>query len=125
MSLVMLSMFMSCKDEFGRLLPDNEGKQDTVDLVYGKPKVLMLIVDGARGESVRTANIPTMNGLLSHSIYSWVSLSEEHDDATATGADLSSIITGVSQNKHLVIGDNLRTIIFRPFRLSIRGSLQI
>ncbi|MFA4979689.1 DUF4983 domain-containing protein [Sphingobacterium paramultivorum] len=115
MSLVMLSMFMSCKDEFGRLLPDNEGKQDTVDLVYGKPKVLMLIVDGARGESVRTANIPTMNGLLNHSIYSWVSLSEEHDDATATGADLSSIITGVSQNKHLVIGDNFKNNNFQTF----------
>ena len=115
LSFVLLSAVMSCKDEFGRLLPDNEGKQDTVDLVYGKPKVLLLIVDGARGESVRTANIPTMNGLLNHSIYSWVSLSEEHDDAQTTGADLSNIITGVSQNKHLVIGDNFKNNNFQTF----------
>ncbi len=115
MSLVLLLMFISCKDEFGRLIPSNEGKQDTVDLVYGKPKVLLLIVDGARGESVRTANIPTMNGLLNHSIYSWVSLSEEHDITNTTGADLSNIITGVSQNKHLVIGDNFKNNNFQTF----------
>ncbi len=115
LSFVLLSAVMSCKDEFGRLLPDNEGKQDTVDLVYGKPKVLLLIVDGARGESVRTANIPTMNGLLNHSIYSWVSLSEEHDDVQTIGADLSNIITGVSQNKHLVIGDNFKNNNFQTF----------
>lgn len=96
----------SCKDEFGRLLPDNTGAQDTVDLVYGKPKVLLLIADGARGESVRTANISTINGLLDHSIYSWVSLSEEHTDINSTGADLANIITGVSENKHLVVGNN-------------------
>ncbi|WP_333865828.1 alkaline phosphatase family protein [Sphingobacterium sp.] len=115
LSFVLLSAVMSCKDEFGRLLPDNAGKQDTVDLVYGKPKVLLLIVDGARGESVRTANIPTMNGLLNHSIYSWVSLSEEHDITNTTGADLSNIITGVSQNKHLVIGDNFKNNNFQTF----------
>ena len=115
LSFVLLSAVMSCKDEFGRLLPDNAGKQDTVDLVYGKPKVLLLIVDGARGESVRTANIPTMNGLLNHAIYSWVSLSEEHDITNTTGADLSNIITGVSQNKHLVIGDNFKNNNFQTF----------
>ncbi|WP_286858841.1 MULTISPECIES: alkaline phosphatase family protein [Sphingobacterium] len=104
--LLLISTMAACKDEFGRVIPDNQGKQDTVDLVYGKPKVLLIIADGARGESVRNANIPVINGLLDHAIYSWVSLSEEHEDKQATGADLASIITGVTQNKHLVIGDN-------------------
>lgn len=113
--MILLSTVISCKDEFGRLIPDNNGKQDTVDLVYGKPKVLLLIADGARGESVRTANIPVMNGLLDHAIYSWVSLSEEHDDNSATGADLSTIITGVNQSKHLVIGDNFSNNNFQTF----------
>lgn len=115
LSLLFLSTVLSCKEEFGRLIPDNEGQQDTLDLVYGKPKVLLLIVDGARGESVRTANIPVMNGLLNHAIYSWVSLSEEHDDLNGTGADLANIITGVSQNKHLVIGDNFNNNNFQTF----------
>ncbi|MDM1295407.1 DUF4983 domain-containing protein [Sphingobacterium sp. N143] len=115
LSLLFCSAMISCQDEFGRLLPENTGEQDTVDLVYGKPKVLLLIADGARGESVRTANIKTMNGLLDHAIYSWVSLSEEHDDAGATGADLASLITGVAQQKHLVVGDNFSNNNFQTF----------
>ncbi|MEZ0455956.1 alkaline phosphatase family protein [Sphingobacterium thalpophilum] len=114
-SLLVLATIVSCKDEFGRLIPDDAGQQDSVDLVYGKPKVLLLIVDGARGESVRTANIPVINGLLDHAIYSWVSLSEEHEYTGTTGADLANIMTGVNQNKHLVIGDNFSTNNFQTY----------
>src|SRR5690606_37625026 len=113
--LLVLATIVSCKDEFGRLIPDDAGQQDSVDLVYGKPKVLLLIVDGARGESVRTANIPVINGLLDHAIYSWVSLSEEHEYTGTTGADLANIMTGVNQNKHLVIGDNFSTNNFQTY----------
>lgn len=116
LSLVCMTLLFSCKDEFARIIPETSGK-DSVDLVYGQPKVLLLIVDGARGESVRNVTIPNMNGLLDHSIYSWVSLSQERDDYSGTGADLANIITGVNQKKHMVIGDNFSANNFQTFPL--------
>lgn len=114
--LCMITIF-SCQDEFNRLIPESSGVTDSVNLVYGQPKVLLLIADGARGESVRTAEIPNMNALLDRSIYSWSSLSQEHDESTSTGADLADIITGVNQQKHLVTGNNFNGNNFKTFPL--------
>jgi len=102
--LCCMGLMTSCKQDFGRLLTDTRGESDSLDIVYGTPKVLLLIADGARGESVRTAEIPNMNSLLSHAIYSWVSLSDE--DAIGTATDLADIVTGVGAGKHQVVNNN-------------------
>ncbi len=86
----------SCNEEFSKILPESEDEQ--VDVLYGKPKVLLIIADGARGESVRTANISNLNSLLPNSIYSWVSLSEEN--AHAIQSNWTNIFTGVNYLKH-------------------------
>ncbi len=86
----------SCQEEFSKVIPENDS--DSVDVIYGKPKVLLLIVDGARGESVRTSNISNMNALLPNSIYSWVSLSEEN--AAGISSNWANLFTGVNYTKH-------------------------
>lgn len=97
--LMALLWLSSCNKGFEKLIPEN-GKQDTVNVAYGNPKVLYLIVDGARGQSVRDAKTPNMTALLSRSIYSWVSLSDE--TTTAPGTSWTDMLTGVRKAKHQV-----------------------
>ncbi|MGO1817633.1 MAG: alkaline phosphatase family protein, partial [Sphingobacterium sp.] len=88
---------------------------DSVDVIYGTPKVLLLIVDGARGESVRTSNISNINSLLPNSIYSWTSLSEEN--AAGISSNWANLFTGVNYSKHGVLDDNFDNNKFEAYPL--------
>ena len=103
----------SCQEEFSKVIPENN--TDTVDVIYGTPKVLLLIADGARGESVRTSNVTTINALLPHSIYSWVSLSEEN--AAGIYSNWANLFTGVNYSKHGVRENDLEANKFDAYPL--------
>lgn len=112
--LIILGLnFVSCQEEFSKVIPENE--TDSVDVIYGTPKVLLLIVDGARGESVRTSNINNINAILPHSIYSWVSLSEEN--AAGISSNWANLFTGVNYTKHGVRDNNLENNKFDAYPL--------
>lgn len=115
LSFVLVTLVSSCQEEFARLIPEQDFNQDTVDVAFGTPRVLYLIVDGARGESVRTAGAVTINGLLNQSIYSWVSLSDE--TVTEPGTNWADMLTGVKKEKHGVIGNNFDNQNFENFPL--------
>src|SRR3954465_4920173 len=78
-----LSLFVvatSCNKDFDKVVTD---PGDGSTLHYKKPKVLYLIVDGARGSSVRDAKTANITSLIAHSIYSWNSVSDtSKNDAT-------------------------------------------
>jgi len=93
----------SCQQEFSRLIPDEE-YNDSVSVTYGNPKVLYLVVDGARGQSVRDARTKNITALLSKSIYTWVSLSDE--TASDKGTNWADMLTGVNKDKHGVLGND-------------------
>jgi hypothetical protein len=93
----------SCKQGFDRLIPEGTNN-DSIAVSYGNPKVLYIIVDGARGLSVRDAKSPNLTALLPKSIYSWVSLSDE--EATAPGTNWADMLTGVGKSKHNVINND-------------------
>lgn len=103
----------SCQEEFSKVIPENVS--DSVDVIYGSPKVLLLVVDGARGESVRTANIDNINKLLPNAIYSWSSLSEEN--AAGIASNWSNIFTGVHYAKHGVVDDDFENNKFDAYPL--------
>src|SRR5690606_12373286 len=112
--LIMLSLnIISCQEEFSKIIPENDS--DSVDVIYGTPKVLLLIVDGARGESVRTANVSNINALLPHSIYSWVSLSEEN--AAGISSNWANIFSGVNYTKHGIRDNNFDNNKFEAYPL--------
>ncbi|MEI5985217.1 MULTISPECIES: LamG-like jellyroll fold domain-containing protein [Sphingobacterium] len=103
---VLMGLFLSaCQEEFSKIIPEKE--EEEVDVIYGTPKVLLLLVDGARGESVRTAQIPTMMGMLPNAIHSWVSLSEEN--ALDVASNWTDVLTGVNYVKHGVRSDDFST----------------
>jgi hypothetical protein len=108
LSLVLFIALLSCNKKFDRLLPAT-AYSDSTNTGYKTPKVLYIIVDGARGWSVRDANAPNINSLISKSIYSWYSVS---DSLGNDGNGWADMLTGVTKAKHKVIdntfaGNNL------------------
>lgn len=102
----------SCKQEFEKTIPDIEAN-DSVNVVFGKPKVLYLIVDGARGTSVQQAQTTHISSLLNTAIYSWFGVSDE--EASENGANWASMITGVGREKHGVINNDFSQNNFQTF----------
>jgi len=105
--LTILVALVSCNKKFDRLLPAATYSDSTN--TYKAPKVLYIIVDGARGWSVRDANAPNINSLIGKSIYSWYSVC---DSLGNDGNGWADMLTGVTKAKHKVIdntfaGNNL------------------
>src|SRR5690606_10587113 len=109
LTVALVSLMAACNGTFEKVLPDEE-YIDSVNVIYGNPRVLYLIVDGARGVSVRDADAPNLNSLLPHSIYTWVSLSDQ--EVTGDAANWASLLTGVGKDKHGVTSDDLSTANF-------------
>ncbi|HEY9535673.1 MAG TPA: DUF4983 domain-containing protein [Mucilaginibacter sp.] len=100
-SLFLLAFASSCKHDYGKMVPPSP--IDTNSVVYKTPKVLYIIADGARGVSVRDANIPNLKSLIPHAIYSWTSLSDTIKTDASNWADM---ITGVQKEKHNVLTED-------------------
>lgn len=90
---------IACNKGFDRLIEARE-YEDTTGIVTRTPKVLLLVVDGARGESVRDAKPPNLQGMQEHAIYSWHSISDTLSIRPTAWADL---LTGVRKEKHRVL----------------------
>ena len=67
LSLVALTILSSCQSEFDKVIPAAPPLGS--NLQYKTPKVLYIIADGARGTSVRDADVPTLKSLITNSIY--------------------------------------------------------
>ncbi|MGO4291654.1 alkaline phosphatase family protein [Chitinophaga sp. RAB17] len=93
----------ACNKGFDRVL---EQKQytDTTSANVKSRKVLMVIMDGARGQSVRDANAPNITALTDHAIFSWNSITDTQIADYTTWADL---LTGVHKEKHNIDGNTL------------------
>lgn len=97
-TLCFLVLATACNKDFNKVVPDSGPGDNNVQ--YKNPKVLYLIVDGARGTSVRDAKTPNLTALLSSSIYSWNSISDTSKNDATNWADM---LTGVKKEKHKVL----------------------
>lgn len=102
LSILMINALSGCNDQFDRLLPERE-YIDAPDVVSNSQKILFVIVDGARGISVRDANVPNIKALTPRSTYSWTSLSDELNNAASSWTDM---LTGVNKDKHGVFNES-------------------
>ncbi|WP_257667480.1 DUF4983 domain-containing protein [Parapedobacter tibetensis] len=105
----------ACKEEFARVIPDIE-PDDSVDVVFGNPRVLYIIADGARGRSVRDAELPAITSLLPNAIYSWESLADE-ETTPENGTNWGDMLTGVQKDKHGINGDDFTNADLEDFPL--------
>ena len=110
--VAMLFVAYACQDQFGRVIPEAE-HDDSVDVDYGDPKVLLVIVDGVRGQSIQEIEPPTVRSLLNTAIHSWVSVSDE--STVEPGANWASMLTGVSKSKHGVLNNDFENANFDAF----------
>lgn len=92
-------LFTSCNKGYDRLLEDRE-YEDTTGVTGRQPKILFLVIDGARGESVRNAQAQHLQELSDNAIYSWNSIS---DTIGLTSTGWADLLTGVRKEKHGVI----------------------
>ncbi|MCC8424886.1 DUF4983 domain-containing protein [Mucilaginibacter sp. UR6-11] len=125
-SLFVLTLAASCNHDFNKVVPTSP---PNTGAVYKTPKVLYIIADGARGVSVRDADIPTLKSLIPNAIYTWNSLSDATVNTDAT--NWADMITGVKKEKHNVLtedfaGNSLATYpaIFQRIK-SIRPTMRI
>ncbi|SEM64459.1 Type I phosphodiesterase / nucleotide pyrophosphatase [bacterium A37T11] len=96
------SIILSCNEDFKKLI-ETTNQIDSMNVTYGESKVLYLIVDGLRGKSLQSANVPNIKSLLTNSIYSYYSLNDE--DSKYIYTNWADMLTGVDKSKHLVEGD--------------------
>lgn len=92
-----LSTMVSCNKDFENKI-DLSDKPDNAT-GYRAPKVLYIIVDGARGESVNATRAARVPDLADNSLQSYASVSDESGLSATTWADM---LTGVKKNKHKV-----------------------
>lgn len=72
-------------------------KPDGKNVKAAKKKVLLIGIDGCRGDVIRYADIPRMRQLMQNAVYSYDALTQP---PTWSGPGWSSLLTGVWSNKH-------------------------
>ena len=82
---------------------------DSVDVAVQKRKVLLIVLQGAKGMAMKQADIPNIKGLLSHGIYSWDAVC---DTVTTDAASWAALFTGVTGDKNGVTGDSYKDNAF-------------
>ncbi|NRF37987.1 DUF4983 domain-containing protein [Pedobacter foliorum] len=102
LTLCLLVFASSCNKDFDKVVPDSPDNSGNV--TYKVPKVLYLIVDGARGSSVRDAGTTTLRGLIDSAVYTWAGLSDNTNYTEAT--NWSDMLTGVKKEKHNVLTED-------------------
>ncbi|TAM95416.1 MAG: DUF4983 domain-containing protein [Chitinophagaceae bacterium] len=98
-----LLVWIACNKGFDRVVKQ-KNYQDTTSAIARDPHVLYIVIDGARGQSVRDAQPPNIMGLTNNAIYCWNDVSDTSASKLASWADL---LTGVHKDKHKVLNGDL------------------
>ncbi|WP_126248335.1 LamG-like jellyroll fold domain-containing protein [Chitinophaga rhizosphaerae] len=109
------------------VLFDERLGQDSSINTGTKKKVLVIAIEGARGQVVKDADMPHLKSLLEHSIYSWDAVS---DTLSKDAASWAGLFTGVTNLKNAVKesfyrGHNLQAFPSFLQRLATNATLDI
>ncbi|TKC05148.1 DUF4983 domain-containing protein [Pedobacter frigoris] len=96
LTMILITM-VSCNKDFENKL-DLSAKKDSIT-GYRVSKVLYIIIDGARGESVNTVQAPTITEMAYNALQTFNSVSDESGLPATT---LTDMVTGVTKAKHKV-----------------------
>ncbi|KIC00621.1 AP endonuclease [Flavobacterium sp. JRM] len=115
---ILAGMFLtiSCTKESLQEDPVNLAKNaksvKTTKLTGGVKKLLIIGIDGCRGDALMGANTPNVHGLLSNSVYSLDALTES---PTWSGNGWSTMLSGVTHLKHKVTDNSFLTPNFTTY----------
>lgn len=100
--LFLLAVVMACNKKAESVLGDVEYRND-IGLLPGTPKVLYLVIDGARGLSLREIKPPTIWKMRDSALYTWNGIG---DSAAIDGGNWATMLTGVRAVKHGIVNND-------------------
>jgi hypothetical protein len=103
----LLMMAVACNKPFPDTL-EEQGGDDLAGNGNVQPKVLLIVVDGARGEALKYAAAPNLTTIADNAIYTANGLADyERNDLPFSNENAwANLLTGVSQTKHKVTGND-------------------
>ncbi|MGX5817745.1 LamG-like jellyroll fold domain-containing protein [Chitinophaga lutea] len=97
----LMALTLACNKEGAA--PEQPDYTNDIGKLPGRPKVLYLVVDGARGLSVRDLKPPTIWKMRDSAVYSWNGIS---DSLLTDGGNWANLLTGVKAVKHGIQGND-------------------
>lgn len=98
--------FSSCNEDFPNLL---KGYPSDIAADAGKAKVLMIVVDGLRGQAIQDIEPATLKQLHRRSMYTFGGLADTSKIAMTNETGWANLLTGVEPAKHGVKANDLGT----------------
>ncbi|SKC07675.1 Concanavalin A-like lectin/glucanases superfamily protein [Sphingobacterium nematocida] len=105
--IIVLLLSTGCNKDFPNLLKEF-GEQP--DYNSGSTKVLYVIADGIRGKALQQLELPNIRIITRNSLHSFGALGDFKGNAFTKESGLANLLTGVTNDKHLVTGDDLSVV---------------
>lgn len=99
--LLAVTGLWSCNKDFETKLAASN-KNDTANVSLKSRKVLYIIVDGVRGDALKSLNAPNLTKMARNSIHAYSSLSDYGTHPTTNAGSWANMLTGVTTDKHAV-----------------------
>lgn len=103
--LLLIILFGSCNKDFPNTLR-TDYPNDTAGVNLKERKVLYIILDGVRGNALKTLNPPNLAQIVKKSIYAYDALSDFQTNTLTNAGAWTNAITGVTSDKHKVLSEN-------------------
>lgn len=100
--LFLLALVLACNKKADSILGDVD-HTNNIGKLPGTAKVLYLVIDGARGLSMRELKPPTIWKMRDSAVYTWNGIS---DSALVDGGNWANLLTGVRADKHGIAGND-------------------
>ncbi len=105
LGLLLVLVFSSCNKDFPNTLR-TEYPNDTANVNLKERKVLYIVLDGVRGNIIKTLNPPNLAQMVKKSIYAYDGLSDFETNAMTNAGARTNATTGVTSDKHKVLSEN-------------------
>ncbi len=105
LALILILLLSSCNKDFPNTLR-TDYPNDTANINLKERKVLYIILDGVRGNALKTLNPPNLAQMVKKSIYAYDALSDFQTNALTNAGAWANATTGVTSDKHKVISEN-------------------
>ncbi len=103
--LILVILLSSCNKDFPNTLR-TEYPNDTVNVNLKEKKVLYIILDGVRGNALKTLSPPNLTQIVKKSIYTYDALSDFQSNTMTNAGAWTNAMTGVNSDKHKVVSEN-------------------
>lgn len=103
--LMLVILLSSCNKDFPNTLR-TDYPNDTANVNFKERKVLYILLDGVRGNALKTLNPPNLAQIVRKSIYAYDALSDFQTNTMTNASAWANATTGVTSDKHKIVSEN-------------------